>query len=497
MSMPSRTLRVTHGPSTRRTTVRREQYTIRRPRSFTGLRLACSVLAAVPLLFGAPAWAETATFTPVADSYVASDQPDANFGTAAALRISAGDPTKRAYLQFDVALPEGAEIVGATLNVDTTVSMSTRGFNAYEVPDDSWDESTITYGNAPPFGAQIASSGPWSLPGYRSLTLPATAVSIGLNSFGLGNESSYYKRFSSREAVDEPQLVIDYTIDPVVAAAGDIACDPASTNYNGGDGTASSCRQRSTSDLLLDRDLAAVLPLGDEQYQRGTLPAFSASFGPTWGRSKALMRPVPGNHEYETAGAEGYFDYFNGVGASSGVAGDRDKGYYSYDVGAWHLIALNSNCSDVGGCEAGSPQQQWLQSDLAQHATVCTLAYWHHARFSSGLHGNADAMQAIWQTLQDAGADVVLSGHDHDYERFAPQTATGVADPTAGLREFVVGTGGRDHYAFDTVEQPNSEARSSDTFGVLMLTLHPTSYDWQFVPESGMTFTDTGSADCH
>jgi hypothetical protein len=287
--------------------------------------------------------------------------------------------------------------------------------------------------------------------------------------------------------------------DPVIAAAGDVACDPASPSFNGGAGTATSCRQRYTSDMLVNAGLAAVLTLGDLQYEDGTLANYQLSFDPTWGRVRDILHPAIGNHEYQVAGAAGYFDYFNGAGNQLGPAGDRTKGWYSFDIGAWHLISLNSNCSNAGGCAAGSPQELWLKEDLAAHPAACTLAYWHHPQFSSGPHGNGGGLNgtdALWQDLHDAGGDLVLSGHDHDYERFAPQTTAGIADPVRGIREFVVGTGGKTHYLFATL-RPNSEVRNADTFGVLKLVLHPGGYDWSFVPEAGGTFTDSGADTCH
>jgi YD repeat-containing protein len=283
--------------------------------------------------------------------------------------------------------------------------------------------------------------------------------------------------------------------DPVIAAAGDIACDPGSSAYNSGLGTSSECRQKPTSDLLVGAGLAGVLTLGDNQYDDGTLAKFQLAFHPTWGRVKSIIHPGIGNHEYQTSGAVGYFDYFNGVANSNGPAGERGKAYYSFDVGAWHLIALNSNCSIVS-CAAGSVQEQWLRADLAAHSNSCVLAYWHHPRFSSGTHGNNPATQPLWQALYDANADVVLNGHDHGYERFGRQDAGGALDSTRGVREFVVGTGGRNHYSF-TGAQPNSEIRNSDTFGMLRLALHANGYDWRFVPESGKTFSDSGSESCH
>jgi hypothetical protein len=211
---------------------------------------------------------------------------------------------------------------------------------------------------------------------------------------------------------------------------------------------------------------------------------------------KSITYPVPGNHDYHTAGASGYYDYFNGVGNQTGRAGDRDKGYYSFDIGSWHLVALNSNCWAIGGCHAGSPQETWLRSDLAAHPRRCALAYWHHPRFSAGTYGNVSTYQDLWQALEDHGAEIVLAGHDHNYQRYAPQTATGAADPN-GIRSFVVGTGGKTHYPVDAGPAPNREAANGDSYGVLKLTLHPNRYDWRFEPEAGASFTDSGSDACH
>jgi hypothetical protein len=272
-----------------------------------------------------------------------------------------------------------------------------------------------------------------------------------------------------------------------VVAAGDIACDPADPDYNGGAGSASRCHQRATSDLVVGLDPAAVLLLGDIQYENGTLPAFKTSFAPTWGRLGARLRPSPGNHEYQTPGAQGYFTYF---GAAAG------PGYYSFDLGAWHLISLDSNCGPgLGGCGASSPQVRWLRQDLAAHAGRCTLAYWHHPRFSSGLHGSDAAYRVFWRTLYDADADLVLSGHDHEYERYAPQDPEGVLDLERGLRQFVVGTGGKDLRPF-VAPTPNSEVRLSQHHGVLRLWLRDAGYDWEFVNEQGIVL-DAGSAPCH
>ena len=275
-----------------------------------------------------------------------------------------------------------------------------------------------------------------------------------------------------------------------IAAAGDIACDPSSGSFNGGLGVGLECRQRATSDLLVGAGYQAVLALGDIQYENGAFSKFGASYDPSWGRVKGITRPAPGNHEYRTSGAAGYYQYFGAA------AGDPAKGYYSFDLGGWHLIALNSNCSAVGGCGAGSAQEQWLRADLDAHASAsCTLAYWHHPRFSSGEHGSDSAYQPFWQALYDANADLVLVGHDHDYERFAPQTPSGALDLARGIRQFVSGSGGKSVRTFPTV-RPNSEVRDVSSLGVLELTLGATEYSWRFRPAVG-SFTDAGTGSCH
>ena len=284
----------------------------------------------------------------------------------------------------------------------------------------------------------------------------------------------------------------DAFADPVIAAAGDIACAPTDPGYNGGSGTSDRCRQRATSDLLVGAGLAAVLPLGDIQYDSPTASNLQTVYDPTWGRVKSISRPILGNHD---GTGTSYFNYFNGVGVDNGPAGPRGRGYYSYDVGSWHIIALNSNCTTVS-CGAGSLQEQWLRADLAAHPSACTLAYWHHPRYSSGHDGSHTTLSAFWSDLNQAGAEIVLSGHSHDYERFAPKDADGKVS-SAGVRQFVVGTGGAFFTGLGTSRVAGSEVSQNDTFGVLKLTLHAASYDWQFVPIAGSGWTDSGSTQCH
>jgi acid phosphatase type 7 len=260
-----------------------------------------------------------------------------------------------------------------------------------------------------------------------------------------------------------------------------------------GAGDIADCRDLAGAEAtakLLEKIPGTVMAVGDLAYPDGSKENFQC-YGKTWGRVKTRTRPSPGNHEFRAAGATPYFEYFGAA------AGDPKTGYYSYELGAWHIIVLNSECKDVGGCEAGSPQETWLRLDLAAHPVACTLAYWHKPLFSSGgAHGNDLTVKPLWQALYEANADLIIGGHDHDYERFAPQTPDGEADPARGIREFVVGTGGKNHRPFGE-PKPNSEVRDATAFGVLKLTLKPKGYDWQFIPEAGKSFTDSGSGTCH
>jgi acid phosphatase type 7 len=285
--------------------------------------------------------------------------------------------------------------------------------------------------------------------------------------------------------------------DPVLAGAGDIACDPSSPFFNDGFGSSGACHQFATSDELLKMDLSGVLMLGDAQYEDGALAKFRASYDPSWGRLKSLTHPVIGNHEYFEPTASGYWDYFDGVGRTSGRAGPRGLGWYSFDVGAWHVVALNSNCNQVS-CAAGGPQERWLRTDLAAHPARCTLALMHHPLVSSGAgdEGSTPAVHDLWQALYDGGADLMLVGHDHAYERFAPLNPARAVDPVRGIREIVVGTGGKNEQ-IAVVKQPGSEVRSNASFGVIRLTLHASSYDWAFQPDAPGGFSDAGSAACH
>src|SRR5919199_662478 len=240
--------------------------------------------------------------------------------------------------------------------------------------------------------------------------------------------------------------------EPVIAAAGDIACKPGDTEHP--------CHQAQTSNLVVNDSTITDVTLGDNQYEVGAYDAYLASYDPTWGRFKGITQPVPGNHEWRTTNAAGYRKYF---GYGSG------RLWYSYNLGAWHIVALDSDCKEIGGCGTGSNEYKFLKNDLTSDTHLCELLYFHHARFSSS--STAAPMGAVWRLAYDNGVDVILNGHEHDYERFAPQTPSGALDLSKGIREFVVGTGGKNHAAFDATLDENSRAHDNTTFGVLKMTL--------------------------
>lgn len=284
--------------------------------------------------------------------------------------------------------------------------------------------------------------------------------------------------------------------DRVIMAAGDIACDPADAGFNGGEGTSSKCRQGATAALIGSEDPDAVLALGDNQYECSGLEAFAQSYDASWGAWKSRTYAVVGNHEYQTSPgtgcpslpAAGHFEYF---GSNAGPPG---KGYYSFDLGAWHLIALNSECGQVGGCGDNSPQKAWLEADLAQHPAQCTLAFYHRPRFGPTEVLDTPMLGALWSELEEAHVDIVLNGHVHAYDRFMPMGSSGQSDAD-GIRQFIVGTGGKGLQPFGS-PGPSVEAQTTADFGVLRLSLRPGTYDWSFISATPGGFTDDGTADC-
>ena len=276
--------------------------------------------------------------------------------------------------------------------------------------------------------------------------------------------------------------------DPLIAAAGDIACDPSSSNFRNGNGTSSSCKQKATSDLVLSEPIDAVLTLGDNQYQCGSTQQFQQSFDPSWGRFKAMIHPVPGDNEYESGSgcprdAAGYFQYF-------GAAAGNSRGDTAFTLGKWRLIGLNAECGHAGGCGASSPQATFLRTELG--TATCTVVYWHQPYYN-GTSRTSSSYRAFWDILYAQHADIVLNGHLHNYARFAPQDAGGHVDQAGGVRQFIVGTGGRSLFSLDGSRNVETTTKQ---YGILELRLHATSYHWAFVNTAG-TVVDSGDADCH
>jgi fibronectin type 3 domain-containing protein len=340
-----------------------------------------------------------------------------------------------------------------------------------------------------------------------SAVAPNTTYTYTIDSF----DSSQPPLHSSQSPVLSVTTPSSTAADPVVAAAGDVACDPANSAFNAGNGTSTKCRAKDTAALLSNlrstTNLQGILVLGDTQYECGGPLAYQQSYALSWGQSSlfALSHPTPGEQEYLTSGGTdcqatpgaGYFGYY-GAQAVNGSGSP----YYSFDIGTWHVISLNSNCTQasVGGCASTSPQYTWLQGDLAAHASnACTMVIWHNPAYSPSSVGGSSAMRPMFQLLYSSGVEMVMNGNDHVYDRYAELNGSGVAvAPGAhGLREFIVGTGGRSLGKFGVAKSANEQVRFNDSFGVLKLTLHPTSYDWQFVDASGSTSTDSGSTACH
>jgi hypothetical protein len=347
-------------------------------------------------------------------------------------------------------------------------------------------------------GGAVANVGAISANGWAEYNVSALVTGNGVYDLVLLPDGTDGVTFNSREGTTPPQLVLSFTSGPTPTSTNTPTTGPPPTPTNTplsssavfvGAGDIASCSrvQDEATAKLLDNIPGTVFTVGDNAYPNGSAADFNNCYVPTWGRHKARTRPAVGDNEYSTTGASGYFNYFGAA------AGDPAKGYYSYEVGNWHIIVLNSNCSQVGGCGPTSPQGQWLQADLAAHPSTCSLAIFHEPLFSSS--GVDTDMIDFWMPLYAAGADIVLSGHRHIYERFALQNPNGGADPGRGIRAFVVGTGGASLSSLNTIA-PNSEIRNNTAHGVLKLTLHPTSYDWEFIPIAGQTFTDSGSALC-
>lgn len=399
-----------------------------------------------------------------------------------ASRLSAGQLTlkngRQAYLRF--TLPSSWQGSQAILVVDPS-SSSTQGIAV--------TRAKVTWKRGTP--AKVGKSGDTVVRSGSIIRDTSARLDVtGLLSPGSARNLRLTATGGGRASLSRMPYLLRYDPPTTIAAVGDIACSPDSSQWNGGAGTATDCRQADVASLVEESD-EAVLLLGDVQYPDGTLTQFQAGFGPSWAGFGNRMKPSPGNHEYYTPGATGYFDYFASLGIETGGAG---TGYYAFDLGDWTVLSLNSNCSDVP-CSAGSAQEVWLRERLqeARELDRCTLTYWHHPPASSGIHGDTAAVADLWRAVVDLGGDLLLAGHDHHYERFVPLNANLEPDP-GGPPSWVIGTGGK---SLRTVAgtRDGSATVIDSAFGLTRFDLFQDSFEWEWVGLGGVG-ADSGSADC-
>ena len=465
--------------------------------TFTRTPTGAATLTSSPAPVG-----QVITFHPVADAYVDSGSPSTNYGTQTQLRGD-GSPVVRSYLRFDVQ-GAGGTVSRATLRIYANSALS-GGYEIRNVSNNTWGETSITYSNAPAVGSILDTSGSFNSGVWTTVDVTAYITGNGSYSLALTVPGSTAVSFASREVGNNaPQLTVEIQGGSVATATATRTATaavntptttrtptrtPTSAPTSSGSvvlvgaGDIANCSrtQDEQTAQLLDTIPGTVFTAGDNAYVDGTYTQYLNCYDPNWGRHKSRTKPSPGNHDYLTSGAAGYFQYFNNT-----------PSYYAYDLGAWRIYSLNSEI-DVS---ISSPQVAWLSNDLAANPRQCVAAYWHRPRWSSGSnHGDNMGIQAIWQLLYDSGAELVLNGHEHQYERFAEMNGSGAA-VSQGLREIVAGTGGATLYPFGSPKAA-SQVRNNTAYGVLKLTLHSNSYDWQFVPAGSATFTDSGSSNCH
>jgi hypothetical protein len=419
-----------------------------------------------------------------ADARVRESDPNDNDGDGSTLHADgAGDPSIESFIRFTVNDVQGP-IQDARLRLYVTDNGTENG-PAVHATDNTWEEDGITWNNRPvPTSNIVDNKEQLGSNGWVEYDVTALVTGNGTFSFVLVADSTDGVMFSSREGDQPPQLVLTFmgsnasAVVPTVI--GTVSPEDA---FLVGAGDIADCNddKDELTAQLLDAIPGTVFTTGDNAYDNGRFREYNNCYDPTWGRHRDRTKPVPGNHEYRTTNARGYFRYFNDI-----------PSYYAYSLGSWRIYALNS---EIDVSENG-PQISWLRADLAANPSQCALAYWHQPRWSSGIHhGSGEDYQDLWRILYEAGAELVINGHEHHYERFTEMNADGVAD-SPGLREFVVGTGGRDLYEFGR-PLPASEVRNDSTYGVLKLTLRADGYDWEFIPIEGSTFTDSGSTNCH
>jgi acid phosphatase type 7 len=434
-------------------------------------------------------------FNPIADAYVSAGSPSTNYGSQTQLRVDAS-PVVRSYLRFQVEGLNGT-VTRATLRIFAN-NASTVGYSIRSVNNNTWVESTIRYNNAPAVGSVLDTSGGFRSGAWTVVDISSYITGNGTYNLALTTTTNTAISFASREVGNNaPQLVLETQGGPAATATqtptATFTPSPTHTStttpissesvvlVGAADIAVCSRTQDEQTAQLLDNIPGTVFTAGDNAYVDGTYTEYINCYEPNWGRHKSRTKPSPGNHDYLTSGAAGYFQYFNNI-----------PSYYAYDLGAWRIYSLNSEIN----VSLSSAQVAWLSNDLAANPRQCVAAYWHKPRWSSGSnHGDNMNMQAIWQMLYDAGAELVLNGHEHHYERFSEMNASGAA-VSQGLREIVAGTGGAALYPFGTPKAA-SQVRNNTAYGVLKLTLHSAGYDWQFVPAGSAAFTDSGSDTCH
>ena len=464
------------------------------------LAIACKDRIDKGLVQRADAATTTSTFGPVADAYVSASTPDTSYGATTQINAD-GDPAKISYLRFDVSgLPSDSTVISAKLrlyvNNATSDGPGARNINT------TWNENTVTWNTRPSIDETAIVGDLGAITLGRWVEMDVTPMITGNGTFNIALTQPYTdgSGFHSREGANKPQLIVttndNVTPPPLpdttakIVATGDIA---SSGNL---------AASQATAKLVSARPDATVLAIGDLAYEAGTLTEFNNYYKPSWGAFKSRTNPVPGNHEYIGSTTKQYgAGYFNYFGAA---AHKENAGSYSYDLGAWHIVALNTGqcygALEADGtsprCGPVDPMIVWLKNDLQAHTNMCTLAYFHHPRFSSSKNQPSALPWAktLYRELYDGNADVILNGHSHNYERFAPMNPDGQIDDGRGIREFIVGTGGRSIHALGT------KVAGSQVFyggyGILEMSLGDQGYSWSFVPTSG-TFTDSGSGTCH
>ena len=431
------------------------------------------------------------------DTYVNSGQPEEINGLEDVLEIENDPPeNKQGLVRFVVdGIPEGETIEFATLRL-FVVADSDDAITVHLVEGD-WNQNETTGANAPAVGEQVGVIPPGAEDG-STVEVDLTQVVQGAGTYDFyivspGDDSAEYATIES--GTSPPLLIVDWGSGTAGAAPGSVIELSGDPVILAGAGDIADCAEEgdtATAELLdqvvEENAETIVLTTGDNAYPSGATEDFVDCYGPTWGRHLDRTRPTPGNHDYDTDAASGYFGYFGDAAGSPG------EGYYSYEAGDWQVLALNSNCEEIGGCNAGSPQESWLRQELTDSDAACTLAYWHHPQFSSARVDEAD-VDALYRALYENDAEVVVTGHDHHYERFAPQDPDGVHDPVRGVRQFIVGTGGKGGSDIGDLAA-NSEARLAEGFGVLKLALYSDGYEWEMLTD-GSGVVDLGIEACH